>query len=289
MNDCRPSPGFDPQAVGLTANRWIVGETGRVRETVDAALEAYRFNEAAAALYGHVWGKVCDWYVELAKPLLRDPASAAETRATMAWVLDQCLILLHPFMPFVTEALWGQTAERRGLLCHADWPGYGIGLLDPAADAEMNWVVGLIDEIRSVRAQMHVPAGAKVTLTILAIAPDQQAALDANRAMIARLARVEGFDAAAEAPKGAVTLTVQGASFCLPLAGIIDVAAERDRLAKATDKLDKEAQAIRAKLANPAFVARAPEEVVDEQRARLEAAEEEAAILRAAHARLAGL
>ncbi|HVH01472.1 MAG TPA: valine--tRNA ligase [Amaricoccus sp.] len=289
MNDCRPSPGFDPQAVGLTANRWIVGETGRVRETVDAALEAYRFNEAAAALYGHVWGKVCDWYVELAKPLLRDPASAAETRATMAWVLDQCLILLHPFMPFVTEALWGQTAERQGLLCHAGWPGYGIGLLDPAADAEMNWVVGLIDEIRSVRAQMHVPAGAKVTLTILAIAPDQQAALDANRAMIARLARVEGFDAAAEAPQGAVTLTVQGASFCLPLAGIIDVAAERDRLAKATDKLDKEAQAIRAKLANPAFVARAPEEVVDEQRARLEAAEEEAAILRAAHARLAGL
>ena len=288
MNDCRPDPAFDPASVTLTANRWIVGETGRVREALDAALDAYRFNEAAAALYAHVWGKVCDWYVELAKPLLQDEAAAAETRATMAWVLDQCLILLHPFMPFVTESLWSQIAERP-LLCHTDWPGYGAGLIDPAADSEMGWVTGLIDEIRSVRAQMHVPAGARVTLTTLAITPEQQVALDANRAMIARLARVEIFDAASEVPKGAVTLTVQGASFCLPLADVIDIAAERDRLARAIDKLEKEAKAIRSKLANPAFVARAPEEVVDEQRARLEAAEEEIAILRAAHTRLAGL
>lgn len=289
MNDCRPDPGFDPATVSLTANKWIVGETGRVREALDAALTAYKFNEAAAALYAHVWGKVCDWYVELAKPLLQDEAAAPETRATMAWVLDQCLKLMHPFMPFVTEALWGQIAERPGLLCHTDWPDYGAGLVDAAADAEMGWVTGLIDEVRSVRAQMHVPAGAKVTLVTLAVSAEQAAALEVNRALVARLARVERFETAAEAPRGAVTLAVQGASFCLPLAEVIDIAAERDRLAKAIEKLAKEAKGIRGKLANEAFVARAPEEVVDEQRARLEAVEEEAAVLLAAHDRLAGL
>jgi valyl-tRNA synthetase len=289
MNDCRPDPAFDPAAVTLTANKWIVGETGRIRETLDAALAAYRFNDAANALHAHVWGKVCDWYVELAKPLLEDAASAAETRVTMAWVLDQCLILMHPFMPFVTEALWGQIAERPKLLCHADWPAYGSELIDPAADAEMTWVFGLIDEIRSVRSQMHVPAGARVTLIALDLSPAQAEALERNRALVARLARVERFEAAAEAPKGAVTLAVEGASLCLPLAEVIDIAAERARLKKALDKLDKEAGGLRAKLGNPAFVAKAPEEVVDEQRGRLEAAEEEIAILKAAEARLASL
>jgi valyl-tRNA synthetase len=289
LNHCRPDPAFDPAAVTLTANKWIVGETGRLREALDAALAAYRFNDAANALHAHVWGKVCDWYVELAKPLLEDAGTASETRATMAWVLDQCLILMHPVMPFITEALWGQTATRAKLLAHADWPGYGAELIDPAADAEMNWVIGLIEEIRSVRAQMHVPAGARVTLVQLGATAVQAGALERNRALVARLARVERFDTAAETPKGAVTLTVQGASFCLPLADVIDIAAERERLRKALDKLGKEASGLRAKLSNEAFVARAPEEVVDEQRSRLEAAEEEMTILKAAATRLAGL
>jgi valyl-tRNA synthetase len=288
MNDCRPDPAFDPKAVTLTANRWIVGETGRLREALDAALDAYRFNDAASLLYAHVWGRLCDWYVELAKPLLDGPG-AAETRATMAWVLDQCLILMHPVMPFITEALWGQIVQRRELLAHANWPAYGSELVDPASDAEMNWVIDLIEEIRSVRSQMHVPAGARVTLVALATSDQQAQALVTNRELVAKLARVERFETAAEAPKGAVTLTVGGASFCLPLAEVIDIAAERDRLGKAIDKLDKEASGLRAKLGNPAFVARAPEEVVDEQRSRLEAAEEEIAVLRAAWGRLAGL
>ncbi len=289
MNDCRPVPGFDPAAVTRAANKWIVGETGRLRENLDAALDAYRFNDAAGALYAHVWGNVCDWYVEFAKPLFDDQDAAAETRATMAWVLDQCLILLHPFMPFITEALWGQIAARDKLLVHTDWPVYGTELVDPEADGEMGWIVALIDEIRSVRAQMHVPAGARVPLIQLDLSPAQTATLERDRALVAKLARVERFEAAAEAPRGAVTLTVRGASFCLPLADVIDIAAERDRLGKAADKLAKEAAGIRAKLGNPAFVAKAPEEVVDENRARLEAAEEELGILRAAQARLAAL
>jgi valyl-tRNA synthetase len=288
MNDCRPDSGFDPASVTLTANKWIVGETGRVRDALDEALEAYRFDAAAAHLYAHVWGRVCDWYVELAKPLFQDPDSAPETRATMAWVLDQCLLMLHPFMPFVTEALWGQR-PRGTLLVHADWPAYGAELVDPEADAEMGFVIALIEEIRSARAQMRVPAGARVALVALDLDEGQARALELNRPFVARLARIEGFEAAPEAPRGAVTLTVGGAAFCLPLADVVDVAAERDRLAKAIAKLDKEAGGLAAKLANESFVARAPEEVVDEARTRLEAAEEERAILRAALDRLAGL
>ncbi len=289
MNDCRPDPDFDPAAVRHTANRWIVGETGRLRADLDAALDAYRFNDAAGALYAHVWGKVCDWYVELAKPLFDDPDAAAETRATMAWVLDQCLILLHPFMPFVTEALWGQIATRDRLLVHADWPTYGAELVHSQADAEMGWVIALIEEVRSVRAGMHVPAGARVPLVELSLSADQAAALERNRALAARLARIERFETASEAPKGAVTLSVGGATFCLPLAGVIDIDAERGRLKKALAKLEGEAKGLRSKLGNPAFVAKAPEEVVDENRARLEETEAEIAVMQAAADRLAAL
>ena len=288
MNDCRPDPAFDPTAVTLTANRWIVGETGRLRETLDAALAAYRFNDAADALYAHVWGKVCDWYVELAKPLF-DGEAAAETRATMAWVLDQCLILMHPFMPFITEALWGQTGERAKLLAHADWPGYGAELIDPAADAEMNWVIGLIEEIRSVRAQMHVPAGARVTLVALDLArrPGRGARAQPRAGRPARPRRA--LRDRRRGPEGRRHPDRAGRHL-LPAARRGHRHRRRARAAgKTLDKLDKEAKGIRAKLANAAFVARAPEEVVDEQRARLEAAEEEIAILEAADARLAGL
>ncbi|MBP7240503.1 valine--tRNA ligase [Amaricoccus sp.] len=287
MNECRPVPGFEPTGVRLTANKWIVGETGRLRVALDAALGEYRFNDAAAALYGHVWGKVCDWYVEFAKPLLADPETAAETRATMAWALEQCLVMLHPIMPFVTEALWGQTAERGTVLALGDWPTFGAEMIDAEADAEMNAVVGLVDEIRSVRAQMHVPAGAKVTLVTVETA--EPAWLDRNRALVARLARIERFETATEAPKGAVTVTVGGFAFAIPLAGVIDVDAERVRLAKAIEKQEREAGGLRSKLGNAAFMARAPEEVIDEARARLEALEEEITILAAARDRLAGL
>ncbi len=289
MNECRPVAGFDPASVRFPANKWIVGETGRAREAIDAALTAYRFNDAANLIYAHVWGRVCDWYVELAKPLFQEPGAMEETRATMAWVLDQCLILSAPVMPFITEALWGQIAERPRILAHTDWPGYGAELVDPGVDDEMNWVIGLIEEIRSVRAQMRVPAGAKVVLVELDLAGPRAEALERNRALVARLARIERFERLDEAPKGSVTIAREGATFCLPLADVIDIAAERTRLAKAAEKLGKEAGGIRSKLENAAFLAKAKEEVVDENRARLEALEEELAILEAARARLAGL
>ncbi|WP_428830126.1 valine--tRNA ligase [Cereibacter changlensis] len=207
-------------AAQATVNRWIIGETGRVREEVDAALAAYRFDAAANALYAFVWGKVCDWYVEFAKPLF-DGDQAAETRATMGWVLDQCMILLHPIMPFVTEELWATTGTRAKMLVHADWPSYGAELVDQAADREMTWVIGLIDEIRSARAQMHVPAGLKLDMLQLSLDEAGRGAWARNEALIKRLARLESLTEAAVMPKGALTVAVEGGSFAIPLEGIM--------------------------------------------------------------------
>ncbi|RMH49702.1 MAG: valine--tRNA ligase [Alphaproteobacteria bacterium] len=285
MNGARPVPGFDPATARDPLNRWIAGETNRARAMVDAALSAYRFNDAAGGLYAFVWGRVCDWYLELAKPLLaEDHPAREETRATLAWVIDRCLILLHPFMPFVTEALWGQIAPRPKMLIHADWPAEDFA--DPAADAEIGWVIALIEEIRSLRAELNVPPAAQVPLVVVEAGAEAAARLAANAALIGRLARVPEMIRADAPPRGAVTLTVSGAVLCLPLAGHVDLAAERARLAKAVTRLEREIAGLDAKLANPAFLSRAPEEVVEEQRRRLADARAEADRLRAALARV---
>jgi len=289
MNECRPVPGFDPAGVTQTVNKWIVGETARARLAHDEALDSYRFNDASNGLYAYVWGRVCDWYLEFAKPLFAsgDEAVITETRATMAWVIDQCLILLHPTMPFITEELWGEIAPRYKMLVHGDWPEYGAELIHAEADAEMTWVIALIDEIRSVRAQMHVPAGLKVQLLQLELDARGQAAWNANAAMIQRLARIERLDVVTALPKGAVTIAVEGGTFGLPIADLIDVAEEKARLQKVLEKLDKELGGLRGRLNNPKFAESAPEEVVEETRANLAAREEEESKIRQALNRLA--
>ncbi|MBW4707705.1 valine--tRNA ligase [Roseobacter sp. YSTF-M11] len=285
--------GACPVTPTAAVNKWIIGETAKVREEIDAALDNYRFNDAANAAYSFVWGKVCDWYVELSKPLLQDAANAPlapETRETMAWVLDQCMILLHPVMPFITEELWGATGTRDKMLVHADWPTYtAADLIDEAADRELNWVVSLIEAIRSVRAQMHVPAGAYVPLVVTDLEDQARAAFEANEAMIKRLARVEQMREAEAFPKGSATLAVTGGNFGLPLADVIDVAEEKARLQKTLDKLAKELGGLRGRLNNPKFAASAPAEVVEETRANLALREEEDSKLREALARLAEL
>ena len=292
MNGCKPVEGFDPTALREPVNRWIVGETARLRETVDAALTAYRFNDAANALYAHIWGVVCDWYVELVKPLLQgeDDAAKAETQGTMAWALDQCLILLHPIMPFITEALWGQIAVRPKMLVHADWPTLAAAdLADAQADADMGWTIALIEAVRSVRAEMGIAPGAQLPLVVVGASETVQARLPRVDALIRRLARLASVAHAETAPKGAVTVAVEGATLCLPLAGVIDFAAEAARLDKALAKVAKEAAGLQAKLSNEAFLAKAPEAVVAEQRARLAGLDDETAKLKAAAARLAEL
>jgi valyl-tRNA synthetase len=277
-----------PPAATATANRWIIGEAARVRVEVDAALAEYRFDHAANALYAFVWGKVCDWYVEFAK-LLFDGDAAAETRATMGWVLDQCMILLHPMMPFITEELWQTTGNRAKMLVHTDWPAYGEELVDAASMREMTWAISLIEDIRSARAQMHVPVGLKLDMLQLSLDDAGRTAWARNEALIRRLARIEGLAEAAQAPKGAITIAVEGGTFAIPLEGVIDIAEEKARLTKTLEKLEKDLNGLRGRLSNPAFLASAREEVVDETRDKLEQGEDEAGKLRAALARLAEL
>ncbi|MEJ6403507.1 valine--tRNA ligase [Yoonia sp. 2307UL14-13] len=271
-----------------TLNKWIIGETGKVRETVDAALEAYRFNDAADALYAFTWGKVCDWYLEFSKPILQgdDAAAKSETEQTLRWVLDQCLILLHPIMPFITEELWGLAEARSKMLVHADWPTYGSELVDAEADREMNWVIGLIENTRSARAQSHVPAGAKVPLLVTALDAKGQAAWDKNQTLIQRLARIESLTHVDSFPKGCVTIPMEGGTFGIPLADLIDVDEEITRLEKTLQKLAKELGGLRGRLNNPKFVESAPDEVVAEARENLSLRENEETQIKAAIARL---
>ncbi|TNF15467.1 MAG: valine--tRNA ligase, partial [Rhodobacteraceae bacterium] len=273
-----------------TVNRWIMAETAKTLLLVDESFGAYRFNDAALGLYSFVWGKVCDWYVEFAKPLF-DGEYAEETKATMRWVLDQCFIMLHPIMPFITEELWELTApqgDRAKMLVHADWPTYNPDLHDVLAEGEMNWVIELIEAIRSSRTQMGVPVGLKLPMVLAEADEAARAALANNEALIFRLARVDSITEA-PIPKGAISIPAQGALFGLPLEGVIDIGKEKARLEKALGKMEKDISGMKGRLNNPKFIANADPEVVEETRDNLARAEEEAEKVRQAVARLAEL
>ncbi|MFZ1988272.1 MAG: class I tRNA ligase family protein, partial [Alphaproteobacteria bacterium] len=273
MNECKLDLAFDPSSAKQTLNRWIVGEVAKTEREVARGLEAYKFNEAAGTLYHFVWGVFCDWYLEFAKPLLTgaDAAARDETRKTTAWVIDQVLVLLHPFMPFLTEELWQRTAEtagaqRKSSLILAHWPS--LPSSDAAASEEMNWVVDLISRIRSVRTEMRVPAAAQVPLEIAGAATETQLRLDRHRDLIVRLARLSGAELVSAGPKGALQIVLGEATYFLPVADLIDVAAEKVRLGKEIEKARGEIDKIDKKLGNADFVAKAPEEVVEENRER---------------------
>jgi valyl-tRNA synthetase len=273
MNGCVRVAGFDPKSVQQTLNRWIVGETERAARAVTEGIEAYKFNEAASAVYQFVWGTFCDWYVELAKPLLTgsDATALDETRATAAWALDQILKLLHPIMPFVTEELWAKTGEqgpaRENLLALASWPELS-GLADPDADAEVGWLIQLISEVRSVRSDANVPAGAKIPLVLAGASAETRARAQRHAETIERLARLDGITFAATAPQGSAQIVVGEATAALPLAGVIDMEAERKRIAREIEKVAAEIKKVTDRLANPQFMAKAPAEVVEELKER---------------------
>lgn len=291
MNEAKPRADFDPSAVKLTLNKWIVSEVARFQKLFDDSLNAYRFNDCATALYEFIWRFFCDWYVEFSKPLLQgeDAAAAQETRNTLAWVLDRCLILSHPVMPFITEKLWNDIAPREGLLAHQAWGDYKKLFNNPSATDEMLWVIDLINDIRSLRVEVGVKAGDKIPLVNLGLDEEHQKMLDENAPMIMRLARIESITIESTQPKGASIIPVRGGKFCLPLADIIDTAAESARLAKAMDKITGELQGIESKLDNKSFIANAPEAVIEKSRARLEEGRAELASLKKAQERLAAL
>jgi valyl-tRNA synthetase len=277
INGCARDPAFDPRHAKETLNRWIAHEAAKTGQEVTAAIEAYKFNEAAGAIYRFVWNVYCDWYLELIKPVLTGPDGAAktETRAAAAWALDEILKLLHPFMPFVTEELWRVTAEqgpqRQHMLALDAWPAHD-GLDDAAAEAEIGWVIDLVTAIRSVRTEMNIPPATMLPLVLAGASPQTIIRARHWSEFLQRLARVADISFADAVPQGAVQLVVRGEVAALPLKGVIDLAAERARLAKEMAKADADIARVDAKLGNANFVARAPEEVVEEEKEKREEA-----------------
>ncbi|MFB2552131.1 valine--tRNA ligase [Ensifer soli] len=292
MNGAGGADGFVPEAAVLTLNRWILTELSRTIADVTTAIESYRFNEAAGSLYRFVWNSFCDWYLELLKPVFAsDDASAKrESQACAAYVLDEIYRLLHPFMPFMTEELWAQTAgegrRRDTLLCHAAWPA--AGLSDDASAEEINWLIDLVSGIRSARAEMNVPPGAVAPLVVVGANALTRERFSRHVAAIGRLARVEPIDFADAAPRGSAQIVAGEALACLPLGGLIDLAAETQRLQKADAKVEAERARILGKLANKKFVTNAKPELVEAERERLAELDVQKASLATALARLEG-
>ena len=292
VNGCVRVP-FDPAAAREPLNRWAIAELGRAVAEVSEAIETYRFNDAANAAYRFVWNRFCDWYLELGKPVLAgDDAAARETRATTAWLLDEIVKLLHPFMPFITEELWasggGEGPAREAVLALSLWPEV-VGTGDPEAEAEIGWLVDLVSEIRSVRAETNVPAGAAVPLVLVRARAETRARAERWRDMLLRLARLSEITFAEAAPPRSLQVAVRGDLAALPLADVIDLAAEEARLVKEQARIDADVAKVDAKLGNPNFLERAPEEVVAEIRERREEAMARRAKVREALDRLSGL
>ena len=272
INECTPVVDFDPRDCAHVLNRWIVGETAACARDVNAAIEAFRFHEAAHTIYQFIWGTFCDWHVEFSKSILTGGDSDArnETRAATGWVLCQILRMLHPFMPFITEELWTRFGDSE-LLIHEDWPQLGAALEDGKVRAELEWTVGLISGIRSLRAEMNVPPGAKVPFMLAGASPARRQWLAKHEAMIVRMARLGAVSAGDAVQKGAVQFVHGEATAALLIADAIDIEQEKARLKKAIDKSDGEAAKLEKKLGNAQFLAKAPQTVVAEQRGRLAA------------------
>ncbi|MDM9622197.1 valine--tRNA ligase [Rhizobium sp. S96] len=291
MNGAKSDPHFVPEAAELTINRWILTELARTERDVTEALEAYRFNDAAGALYRFVWNQVCDWYLELLKPVFSgtDEGAKKEAQACSAYILEEIYKLLHPFMPFMTEELWAHTAgegvERDNLICQTEWPAPSYA--DDAAADDINWLIDLVSGLRSVRAEMNVPPSAIAPLVVVNANSLTRERLARHDAAIKRLARVDGISLTHEAPKGAAQIIVGEATVCLPLGTLIDLGAEKARLEKAIAKADGEMARINGKLSNEKFVANANPEVVAAERDRLEELQGQVASLRTALSRVA--
>jgi valyl-tRNA synthetase len=276
MNGCAAVAGFVPAALRETVNRWIVGALAEVGERTAAAIESYRFDEAANGLYQFVWGTFCDWYLEFTKPILTGAPGAAldETRATTAWVLEQVLRLLHPLMPFITEELWEQLGlAGGGPLITARWPSYDGVPRDADAGAEMTWVVQAIAQIRAVRAEMNVPVAGQLAVAVAGTGARTQGWIATHGDAIKRIARLSAIEPGAAKAQGTAQIVVGEATLFLDLAGVVDLGAERARLGREVDRLAKEIAKFEAKLANPGFRAKAdPEVIADTEERRDEAA-----------------
>ncbi|HEV7658331.1 MAG TPA: valine--tRNA ligase [Allosphingosinicella sp.] len=287
-NGIGASQAIGPPEAGLPVNRWIIGETVKTVQALDLALADLRYDESANAIYHFVWATFCDWYLELIKPAFSGGERGeidAESREVAGWVLDQILVMLHPFMPFVTEELWNAMGERPYPLIVAKWPVPDARALDPEAGPEIDWLIRLVGAIRAARAELNVPPGARLPLHVHDAGTETAKRLERNAAALRRLARIDSISTDA-AQGGAAQIVVDEAIFILPLEGVIDVGAEKARLAKAADAAEKERDSLAGRLANPSFVERAKPEAVEKARADHDEKASDAEKYRAALARL---
>lgn len=290
MNEAAMPQGFEASLVKHAVNKWIIAKAQEATREVTENLNSYRFSDAANAVYQFVWGSFCDWYIEMIKPILygENEAEKAETRAAFAWVRDRILVILHPFMPFITTELWNNTAQRDVKLIHAPWPQ--AEKIDTAAMEDIDWAIELIGAVRSLRAEMNLPAGAKLTVFLKDANDASCAHLKSFNNIIcslARLEKLECFAPEAEVSKDMVQAVFREAVILLPLKGVVDFAAEKERLQKEIAALDKNLEGYARKLGNPSFVERAPAAVVEEEKRRQSEALENKAKLQEALQRIA--
>ena len=275
MNECFTVGAFNPAEAKLPLTQWLVGETYRAKEAITASLEAYRFNDGSNAVYQFIWDGFCDWFIELAKPILQgeDEAAKIEVQAAAQWGLQNALKLLHPFMPYVTEELWQEIKPADAtvkFLMLETWPQIPEDVLNKDADAEINWVIKAITIIRSVRSEMNVPAGSKIPLIVSASNDLTQERLTRHEDVLKRLARLDTVSVQNNFPEGAIQSIVDEAVFAIHLNEVIDIAAEADRLKKEIAKVEQEIAKISGKLGNKGFLEKAPDAVIEENKSRLQ-------------------
>jgi valyl-tRNA synthetase len=266
-NGIGASSTIEPPKADLAVNRWIIAETVNTVQALDLALADLRFDEAANTIYQFTWSRFCDWYLELTKPVLQTEGAegADETRAVAGWVLDQILVMLHPFMPFITEELWSKMGPRDHELIVAKWPMADARALDPEAAKEIDWLIRLVSEVRAARTEVSVPPGARLPIHVRDASGVTVERLSRQQGAIARLARVD--QAEGEPEGGALQIVVDEATFVIPLGDVIDLDAERARLTKAIAAAEKERDGLAGRLNNPSFVERAKPEAVEKARA----------------------
>ena len=269
MNECRLPAGFDENSARNPVNRWIVAKVKEATAGVTESLNSFRFSEAANMVYQFVWGTFCDWYIEMVKPVFygKNEAEKAETRAVFAWVLDRILIILHPFMPFVTSELWHNVGTRDTRLINASWPQNES--FDEADAKAIDRVIELVGSVRSLRSEMNLPAAARLTVLLKDASAETLTDIKNFQTVICSLARLEKAEAYdGEVTPDMVQSVFREAALLIPLKGVVDFAAERERLQKELAGLQQNLAGYERKLANPSFVERAPKAVVEEEKRR---------------------
>ena len=293
MNECHQVEGFDPSSVQLTLNKWIVGKVVEAERAMSGAIDTYRFNDAASSIYQFTWNTFCDWYVEFAKPMFMgdDENARAETQATAAWVLDQILLLMHPITPFITEELWTKLSDKRtSSIMIAEWPELDDTLINTSANEEMDWVVRLISQVRTIRSEMNVPPGAKIPLILKDAGERAQSCLVNHADLLKRVARLSSLELlSGDVPAGSVQDVIDEAILILPISETIDLTEEKSRLDKEIDKQTAEIDRFEKKLSNERFVTSAPDEVVATERQKLADAQQTKIKLQEAWERLVDL